>query len=61
MRGDYTLEPLGYGIHHRGIQLVDIVEDTQANCLDKDRSQETFFINLRPGSCNQLMELWEVQ
>ena len=24
MRGDYTIEPLVYGVHHRGIRLVEL-------------------------------------
>ena len=30
MKGDYILEPLAYGVHHRGVQLVDIFEYTPA-------------------------------
>ena len=26
MRGDYTLEPLAYGVHNRGFGLVKLVE-----------------------------------
>ena len=27
IRGYYTLETLNYGVHHRGLQLVDLFED----------------------------------
>ena len=31
MRGDYTLKPLDYGVHHRGVQLVELVE---SHCIN---------------------------
>ena len=30
IRGDYTLKPLSYAVHHRGVQLVDIIAITLA-------------------------------
>ena len=27
-RGDYTLKPLAYGVHNRGVQLIEIFEAT---------------------------------
>ena len=30
MRGEYTLEPLSYGVHHRGVRLVELFESPLA-------------------------------
>ena len=61
MRGYYTLEPLVYGFHHRGIRLVEIVEYPLSKNVGKDRSHSTSLINLYLGSRGQLMEPREVQ
>ena len=59
--GDYTLEPLAYGVYHRGIQLVYIVEIPLDKYVEKDIFQGTGLINLYPGSRCQLMEPLAVQ
>ena len=61
MRGDYTLEPIYYGFHHRDIWLVDLVESTSAKYTEKYKSHGTGFINLYPGSCGLLMDTGAVQ
>ena len=33
MRGEYTLEPLAYGIHLIGVQLVELAEDPLAKLM----------------------------
>ena len=38
MRGDYTLTSLTYGIHHIGVQLVELIEYLLAKLVSKDRS-----------------------
>ena len=45
-RGDYTLEPLAYGIHHRSVRLVEIVEDTLDKYVGKGRTHGAGLINL---------------
>ena len=61
MRGNSTLEHLTYGVHHRGVQLVDIVEDTSDKYVIKDRSHGARLINLWTVSCGQLMDPQDVQ
>ena len=46
MRGDYNLKPLVYGVHHRGNQLVEIVEATSDKYMGKDRSHGKGLIKL---------------
>ena len=60
-RGDCTLEPLAYGIHHRGVQLVDIVKDSLDKYMGKDRDHGRGLINMYPGIPDQLMDPWAVQ
>ena len=61
MRGEYTLEPLTYSIHHRGVQLVDLVKYPMDKYMVKDRAHGTGLINLWLVICGQLMELWTFQ
>ena len=61
MIGDYTLKPLADGVHHRGYQLVDIVEAPSYKYVAKDRFRGTCLINLWPGSRKQVMEPQAVQ
>ena len=58
MRGDYTLDPLTYGTHHRGVQLIEIIEVPSDKYVEKYRSCGKFSINLYPVSRDQLMEPW---
>ena len=51
MRGDYTLKPLDYGVHHIGVQLVELVESHLYKYLGKDRPHRKGLINLWPVSC----------
>ena len=44
--GDYTLEPLAYGVHHRGVRLVDLVGFNLSKHSGKDISNKTGLINL---------------
>ena len=46
MRGDYTLEPLANGIHHRSFRLVELTEAPLAKYVGKDRPHGTGLINL---------------
>ena len=46
MIGDCTLEPLTYGVHHRGLQLVEIVEYPLAKYMEKYRAHWTGLIKL---------------
>ena len=46
IRGDYKLKPLVYGVHHRGNQLVEIVEATSDKYMGKDRSHGKGLIKL---------------
>ena len=56
MRGGYTLKTLAYGIHHKGVQLVEIFEAPSSYYVGKDRAHRTGLINLWPVSCDQLMD-----
>ena len=46
MIGEYTLEPLFYGVHNRGVQLVELVEYPLAKYVEKYISHRTGLINL---------------
>ena len=46
MIGDYTLEPLAYGSHHRGARLVELFEAPSSEYVGKNRSHGTGLINL---------------
>ena len=61
MKWDYTLKPLAYAVHNRGVWLGELVEAPLAKHVDKDRTHGTGLINLYPGSCGQLMEPQAVQ
>ena len=55
MIGDYTLEPLAYGVHIIGVRLVEIFEAPSSKYMVKYRTHGTGFINLYLGSRGQLM------
>ena len=57
MRGDYTLKPLAYGVHHGGVILVELFEAPSAYYVGRDTAHGTGLINLYPGRRGQLMEL----
>ena len=61
MIGEYFLEPLAYGVHQRGVRLIQLVESPLDKYVGKDRTYGAGLINLWPGSCNQLMEIRAVQ
>ena len=61
MVGEYTLETLSYGVHHRDVKFIGLVQDPLDKYWVKDRAQETGLINLYQGSQGQLMDSWEVQ
>ena len=46
MRGDYTLKPLSYVSHNRGVQLVDIVEAPSSKYMGKDIAHGIDLVNL---------------
>ena len=46
MRGDYTIKHLAYGVHHKGVRLVEIVEAPLVKYVRKYRSHGTGLINL---------------
>ena len=46
MRGDYTLGPLAYGVHQKGVQLVELIEAPSDKYVGKDRAHGTGLINL---------------
>ena len=46
MRGDYTLEPLAYGVNCRGARFFLLVEAPSDKYIGKDRSHRTCLINL---------------
>ena len=43
MIGGYILELLAYGVHHRGVQLVDTIEYILIKHIGKDRVHGTHF------------------
>ena len=61
MRGEYTLKNLTYGVYHRGVLLVEIVEYPWDKYLGKDISHGTGLINLWLGWHNRLMDLRSVK
>ena len=58
---DYTLKPITYDFHNRGVQLVELIGDTLDKYLEKDRAHGTVLINLWPVSHGNLMEPRDVQ
>ena len=46
MRGGYTLKYLAYGVHHRCVWLVELVEYTLDKYMGKDISHRTGLINI---------------
>ena len=61
MRGEYTLEPLAYGVCRKVVQLVEIIEYPSAKYMGKDIANMTGLINRYTGSRGQLMDPREVQ
>ena len=61
MGGDYTLEPLVYGVHNRGFRLVEIIEYPLDKYVVKYRSHGTGLVYMYPGSRGQFMGPQEVQ
>ena len=60
MRVEYTFEPLAYGVHNRGVWLVDLVKATLDQYVVKYIAHGTGLINVYPGRRGQLMDLWSV-
>ena len=50
-RGNYTPETMIYGVHHIGVQLVELVEDTSEKYAGKDKYHRTGLIDMCKGSC----------
>ena len=59
-RGLYP-KPPSYGVYHRGVQLVGLVEAPLTNYAGKDRKHGTGLINLWMGSIGQLVDPRAVQ
>ena len=61
MRGEYNFRHLAYGVHHRGVQLVELLGAPSAEYVGKDRPYGTGFSNLWPGRPRQFMEPQAIQ
>ena len=61
MIGSYTLGYIAYGVHHRGVQSVDLIDTPSDKYMGKDRAHGSGLINLYPGSRRQLMDPGAVQ